>query len=131
MTPPVSPTPRNEGDNISNRELGHENRLATVEANVLDIKDGIREIKQYLTKRSDQHLEVMQKLAVITSRQEDTLNYQELCDKDRNDHDKRLNGLETSEKMDKAVEARTLALATCLGGTVVFFTTTFFEWIKR
>lgn len=101
-----------------------EARFATLEANAAATAAGISDIKTYLTRRSDQHLEVMQSLAVIKSKQEDFSKYIDECDKERSDLDTRLVVTETNQRN----QARN---ATAIASTLALLFTGAVEWFRK
>jgi hypothetical protein len=128
----------------------HADTLATAVANISNIAKSV----DYLVQRSDasalQHTEVISKLAVISSKQDDTKAYQDKCDVERRDHDKRISAAETTitelnKRMDKMEELdldrRTtkvegfqntqLKVAGTAGGFIALIVTGAIEWIKK
>lgn len=83
----------------------HENRLSTVEANLANIARGVEEIKSYLYKGSDRHTEIISRLAVIDSKQNEYAKYQQDCENDRGGHEKRITAVENYQASQKRLIA--------------------------
>lgn len=80
-------------------------RLKGVETNVANIADGIEDIKQYLARSADQRVVMIEKLAVIDTKQNDMKEYQVRCDNDRKGLDKRVDNVEGFQSNQKKVVA--------------------------
>ena len=93
----------------------HESRLSTVEANLTNIARGVEEIKSYLYKGSDRHTEIISRLAVIDSKQNDYAKYQQDCESERGGHDKRLSAVEAYQ----ATQRRTIATLSAVISTII------------
>lgn len=102
-----------------------ENRVSVLEAKDETRSKNMDEFRGYLIKRSEQttqqHLEVMSRLAVISTNQEAFKEYQRDCDEDRREHNNRLGSLESSRTYGKGWMAACGLFGTITGGFIDFF----------
>lgn len=84
-----------------------EGRMATLEANVLNISNTLESIKygseRNFEKRSEQHLEVIRKLTLIEGIQKNFTEYQKRCDQERKSMNVALIGCVETQKVHKRV----------------------------
>lgn len=85
-------------------------RLANLEANTANTSSELREIKTYLGKRVEQHEDTRVALARIADKQDDMKAYQQKCDSERSDHEKRLTQVETFQSNQEWVAGKISAL---------------------
>lgn len=81
-------------------------RLANLETNTANTSADLHEIKLYLGKRVEQHEDTKVALARIADKQDAMKAYQEKCDSDRSDHDKRLTRVENYQDKQKWAAAK-------------------------
>jgi hypothetical protein len=86
-----------------------------VEANLSNIARGVEEIKTYLYKGSDRHTEIISRLAVIDSKQNEYAKYQQDCESDRGGHEKRLTAVETYQTGQR----KTIATLSAVISTII------------
>lgn len=98
--------------------------IAALQADMKNTVTGIEDIKRYLAKGADRHLEVVQRLTAIETTQGETMRYQVKCDLDRTDLEKRTSSLENFRKS-------LLVIVTSVSGVMAFVVTTAVEWFKR
>lgn len=102
----------------------HADTLATAVANISNIVKSV----DYLVQRSDasaiQHTEVISKLAVISSKQDDTKARLDKGDDQIRDMDKRITQVESFQHTQ-------LKLAGTVGGLIALVVTGAIEWIKK
>ncbi len=102
----------------------HADTLATAVANINNISRSV----EYLVQRSDasntQHTEVISKLAVIVSKQDDSKAYQDKCDVERRDLDRRITKVESFQHTQ-------LKLAGSVGGVIALAVTGVVEWLRK
>ena len=72
----------------------HERRLSTVEANIADLLRSNNRMEGYMEKLFNQQGDIKTQCAVMVQNQEGMKTYQVDCDKERNDHEKRLTAVE-------------------------------------
>lgn len=72
----------------------HERRISTVEANAANTLMGIIEIKAMLATSAEKREAMLTQLAVVVDNQADMKQYQKDCNKERDDHEKRLTAVE-------------------------------------
>lgn len=85
-------------------------RLARLEENTANSSLDLHEIKMHLGKRVEQHEETRIALALIAGKQDDMKAYQQKCDSERSDHEKRLTQVETFQSNQKWVAGKISAL---------------------
>ncbi len=102
----------------------HADTLATAVANISNMVKSV----DYLVQRSDaaanQHTEVISKLAVISSKQDDTKARLDKGDDQIRDMDKRITKVETFQHTQ-------LKLAGTVGGIIALVVTGAVEWLKK
>ena len=86
-------------------EKNIENRLSTTEANFQNISTGIKQINDQLATaqiaHNTQHLEVIQRLAIIETSQKSFARYQDECDEERTTHSRRIDAVEGYQSRQK------------------------------
>lgn len=88
-------------------------------ANIENLAGDIGEMKAYLSKSSDRHVDVMSKLAVIESKQVDNAAYQRECDAARANHTARISTLEHQQVfVIRTAKAMISFMGACFVGVV-------------
>lgn len=80
-----------------------EKTVAVTNANVGNILTMVTDIKAYLAKSAEQRVTMLEKLAVITNKQDDFVKYQLQCDEERQSLDKRVDKVETNQRNQKKI----------------------------
>lgn len=115
--------------------MSDEARIAVLEAKDAAKDETLRDIKQYLMKRADQHTELMSELATIKQINVHTQDYQVRCDKERQEMatvmavNKETTSLEIN-KMKQKDAYRTGALAAMSACISILFPG-LIEWFKK
>lgn len=94
--------------------------LATMQANISTLNATVSKIWEYISKGNERHQEVMTSLALLNESKKNSEDYQEECDLQRRDHEKRLTAVE-------GFQGRQLKYATVAGAGVAFVVT---HWDK-
>lgn len=81
----------------------NDGRLSAVESDVKNIAKGIEDIKGFLYKTSERHTEIIGRLAVIDSKQDDFKEYTEKCELDRSQQEKRITKCENYQANQRSV----------------------------
>lgn len=76
----------------------HERRLSTVEANYGTLTESMRRMEGYMGDLFRQQGDIKTSIALVVQNQNGMKDYQDKCDEERSDHDKRITSCEGFQK---------------------------------
>lgn len=99
---------------ISERVSALETTVAVTGSDIGHIRTDISDIKGYLMKSAEQRVTMLEKQAVMINKQDDFINYQARCDKEREELAGRVDNVESFQRGQKRMAGGIAACVTLL-----------------